>query len=121
MNNNSNIGPYWAVDSQEMLLGLAVFGFIILLPVLPLTILGWYIGSDIIGNNFAKWTLSIVFSLAGYVAIVVIEEKKDKPSVALFIFLEYYFLDIVTSLQAGRPLLMVEIVKAIISWGLSNS
>lgn len=120
-NSNYNIGPYWTVNSQEMGAGLVVVGLILFFPVYPIAHLGWYIGEDIIGNNFAKWGLGALFLIVAYLALIALNEKGFKYA-ALFVFTQYLLLDMVLTKHMGRDeLYMVSIVKGIFSWGLHNT
>jgi len=116
-----NPGPYWTVNSQEMAGGVAILIAIFFIPVYPLAHLGWYIGEDIIGNNFAKWFLGLLMFAVGYIIIMILSDRGKRYS-AGFIFLEYLVYDYVNTINTGRDeLYMMQILKEIIAWGMSNS
>ncbi len=121
MSNNNNFGPYWTVGSQEMGVGLMIVAAIMFAPVFPLAYLGWHIGADIIGNNFAKLGLGLLFFVVGYLMIIRLNDKGFKYA-AMFVFAEYLAFDARMSQELGRDeLYMVTFVKNIISWGLNNT
>ncbi len=116
---DNNFGPYWAVNSQEMGVGVIIVIVLFIAPVYPLAYLGWYIGDDIIGNNFAKWGLSLLCVGLGYLALRRLSSYGFRY-VAMAVFGEYLAFD--AKMSAGRDdLYMVSMLKEILSWGLNNT
>ena len=119
--NNNSFGPYWTVDSNEVGLAVVMMALIILFPVFPITHLGWYIGEHFIGNNFAKWGLSILFFIIAYIYLYKVFEKSFWQAV-IFVAVEYLIYDIIITHMTGKnELISVHIIKSILHWGLSNT
>lgn len=54
-------GPYWTMNSSEAGASFLLVCFILAIPALPAGMFGWFIGEHMIGNNFAKLGLMILF------------------------------------------------------------
>ncbi|WP_331774718.1 hypothetical protein [Sulfurospirillum sp. 1612] len=122
MSNNYHPGPYWTINTDEAAFGVVFVIAIFTLPVLPMVIGGWYVGDHFIGNNFAKWGLAILCFGIGYLILLILKERKGFWYAALFVFIEYLLLDYITMIHNHRStLVMVDIIKGIIKWGLGNS
>lgn len=122
MSNNNNFGPVWTLNSNEAAGGIMIALFIFSIPVIPVTLLGYYIGDEIIGNNFAKWGLSIFAYIAGYIYLIWLNEHKGFFYAFIAVCSEYLIFDMVMKERLGRDeLFFIEFVKKIIEWGLSNT
>jgi len=90
-------------------------------PVLPIAAGGWYIGEEIIGNNFAKWGLAIAFLLGGYYLFIRLLAKGTIYGV-MFVIAQYLTVDAIFTAQNNRAeLYVITIIKGIIAWGFSNT
>jgi len=104
-----------------MAMGIFLIGAIIAFPVFPLVCGGWFIGEEIIGNNFAKWGLAAISFFGGYYILKQLIQK-GYLYVVSFVFIEYLIADVILTTNNNRAeLYMVGIVKAIIAWGASNT
>jgi hypothetical protein len=120
--SNDNFGPYWTVKSDEVAMGFMIVAFIVAFPAIPAGVLGWWLGVNIIGNNFAKWGLMILLFGATYLFIIYLKEKKGLRYAVGFVFLEYLVFDYARmELMNKETLVMVDLVKNFINWGLSLS
>lgn len=118
--SNYNPGPYWTVNSNEVGAGIMIIGFIISIPALPAGVLGWWIGVHIVGNNFAKWGLMVLFFALMYAFVIYIHERKGLKYSVGVVALEYLIYDYITMLYLERDFLVtVKIITSIINWGLS--
>jgi hypothetical protein len=104
-----------------MVFGTVLFFLIMSIPALPMAGAGWYIGAEIIGNNFAKWSLSISFFIGGYYLFKKLLAKRTLYGV-LFVVAQYLTLDIILTVKThSTELCIISIIKAIIAWGMSNT
>lgn len=104
-----------------MALGAVFLGFIMAIPALPIAGAGWYIGAEIIGNNFAKWGLAISFFIGGYYLFKKLLAKRTLYGV-MFVVAQYLTVDIILTVKThSSELCIISIIKAIIAWGLSNT
>ena len=102
-------------------LGAVFFLFLVAIPEIPIAMVGWYIGEELIGNNFAKWGLCIICFIGGFYTFKRLLAKKTIYGV-LFVVVQYLALDIVLSINNNRSeLYTITIIKGIIAWGLSNT
>lgn len=90
-------------------------------PAIPAAMAGWYIGEEIIGNNFSKWGFAIAFFLGGYYIFMRLLAKGTIYGV-IFVAVQYLTLDAIFTIENNRPeLYVISIVKMIIAWGASNT
>ena len=115
---------YYGGGSNYMdgvMLGIVLAALLMAAPAIPVAMGGWYIGEEIIGNNFAKWGLAITFFLGGYYIFMRLLAKGTIYGV-LFVAVQYLTLDTIFTLQNNRAeLYVISIVKGIIAWGVSNT
>lgn len=104
-----------------VMLGILLAVLLAAAPAIPVAMGGWYIGEEIIGNNFAKWGLAITFFLGGYYVFMRLLAKGTIYGV-IFVAVQYLTLDAIFTIQDNRPeLYVISIVKGIIAWGVSNT
>lgn len=122
MSANQNYGPYWTMNSGEGIAAFTIVGFILASPAIPALMLGYYIGVNYIGNNFAKWGLSGLFFLLMYLFIIYINRTKGFLYAFAIVFLEYLLLDYINMKMQDRDyLVMMRALESFIHWGLSLS
>lgn len=120
--SNYNFGPYWTINSNEAGLAFIFLCAVIIFPVAPITALGWHIGVELIGNNFAKWGLAILFTIAAYIVLIKLHDRKGILYSGGFVFLQYLSLDYIKMVERGNDtLVMVKLLNSLIHWGLSLS
>jgi len=102
-------------------LGAVFLLFLVAIPEIPIAMGGWYIGEELVGNNFAKWGLCIICFIGGFYAFKILLAKRTIYGV-LFVVGQYLTLDIILSINNNRSeLYTITIIKSIIAWGLSNT
>jgi hypothetical protein len=120
--SSDNFEPVWTVKSDEVAMGFMIVAFILAFPAIPAGVLGWWLGVNVIGNNFAKWGLMIFLFTVTYLFIIYLKNKKGIQYAALFVFLEYLVFDFtLMKMHNKETLVMVDLVKSFINWGLSLS
>ena len=122
MNNDIN-EPIWAMNTNDIAAGFLALLFLGFIPVIPMAYLGWYVGDEFIGTNFAKWGLGAIMAFIGYMIISLLGRYKGKLYSIGFVVVQYVTADVVTmNINNGKnTLLIFEIFKNIIEWGLSNT
>ena len=114
-------GPYWTMDSSEAGLAFLIVCFILAIPAIPAGVLGWFIGTHVIGNNFAKWGLMILFFCVTYLVFLYLKHTKGVWYASSFVFLEYFIWDYSSMLYHEKEtLVMQNILKIIFDWGLKT-
>ena len=116
-------GPIWAMNTNDIAAGFLALLFLGFIPVIPMAYLGWYVGDEFLGTNFAKWGLCIVMVFVGYMIISLLGRYKGKLYSIGFVVVQYVTADVVTLYMDSEKnkLLLFEIVRGIIQWGLSNT
>jgi len=119
---SNNYGPVWTVNSDEAGGAIIMLMAIVCIPVAPLMYLGYYIGDTILNMNIAKWGLTGLFFLLGYFTIRWLSSNKGTLAAFLFVVTEYIILDVIITQHEGKDeLYSVTIIKALVSWAVSNT
>lgn len=122
MKNQSYIpGPYWTMNSSEAGLTFLIACFILAVPAIPAGALGWFIGTHVIGNNFAKWGFMILFFGVTYLMFLYLKNTKGVWYAGFLVFLEYFIWDYSSMIYHEKDtLVMQNILKIIFDWGLKT-
>lgn len=115
-------GPVWTISSNEVAAAAIIWFMIILFPVFPLVSLGYYVGSEIIGNNISKWGFSIGSFILGYWILLAIKNNLGLRASILTTLLMYLVMDVIFSSKTNQEVLMImKLIDNALSWALSNS
>lgn len=111
--------PYWTMNSSEAGASFLLVCFILAIPALPAGMFGWFIGEHMIGNNFAKLGLMILFFGLMYFFVLYIGNTKGLWYAIFVVFLEYFIWDYSSMIYHEKDaLVMQKLIHALLEWGL---
>lgn len=121
MKHQRYVGPYWTMNSSEAGAALLVAAIILAIPAIPAAVFGWFIGENLLGNNFAKWGFMILFFSITYIFVLHVKKTKGLGHAILLVFLEYLIWDYSSMVYHEKEgLVMLKLLSKFLEWGLAT-